>query len=474
MKAKAKKEIFICSISQSLIKVVKCSLANGSKHQFTDAQLETIPPNLDNKTLTEKINAIFKKMGYSNHPVIISLPRSSASCRYLKIPSLSSHEIERIANLQASRYLPYPSAELITGYQIIQSDKQGYSHVNLTIAHKELIERYIKIFKELKVANFKIILSSYGLADLYYFLRPEEQGAVIAVDIDADEAEIAVILQKKLIFSRSFKLNQQNESWQNLFIEELNKSRDAYLKEVSKEGINKVVVFDLGKNRELAAFIEKQAGLTVEILPVQEKIKFTEAALNNIANSANSFISLIGLGLEPPEESIVLLPKELKEISNRIVSRKKQIQLAAAILGIFLIWGLGMAKNLDNKAIYLEKLKIELAKIAKDAKPLEEIEKRAEVLQLRLHKKPSTLDIFSGLYQVIPNAVTLTNFSYEEDGDVVFRGQTTNLNSVFDLVTGLEKSEVFRTFSAKVRYATKKNTQAGEMIDFEVVCAKKK
>jgi Tfp pilus assembly protein PilN len=143
------------------------------------------------------------------------------------------------------------------------------------------------------------------------------------------------------------------------------------------------------------------------------------------------------------------------------------------IAGIILVWILGIAKNLDNKGKYLQQLKTELSKISKEAKLLEEIEKKFTFMQERLQKRPSALDVLYELHKVMPDQISLVSLIYEEDEQVVLRGQTQELNSVSAFVSELERISVFKNFSIKPRYATQKKTQLGEIWDFEIACLRR-
>jgi hypothetical protein len=83
------------------------------------------------------------------------------------------------------------------------------------------------------------------------------------------------------------------------------------------------------------------------------------------------------------------------------------------------------------------------------------------------------MDIISSLFRAIPVNIQLVSINFEENGQIILRGQAQDLNSAFNLVPELEKSPVFAKFSVKVRYATKKITEGGEIIDFEVICRKR-
>jgi Tfp pilus assembly protein PilN len=180
------------------------------------------------------------------------------------------------------------------------------------------------------------------------------------------------------------------------------------------------------------------------------------------------------LGLKETEESLNLLPPDIREKTKEIARHKEWLQVILFICGIILVLGLGVTKSLDNKALYLKQLKTELNKISKDARPLEEIEKRIKFVEGSLQKKPSSLEVLYELHRSIPSQISLTDFSYEEAGQIVLRGQTLELNSVFAFVSQLENSPALKEFNIKVRYATKKKTRTGEIIDFEIACLLKK
>ncbi|MBM3253534.1 MAG: hypothetical protein FJZ16_04715 [Candidatus Omnitrophica bacterium] len=475
MRVKKKNLIFLCQITENVLKVIKCLCSNNAKREFVGLEVEAIHSDINDKELSERLNRVFKRLGYSNNPIIISLPCEHATCRYLKVPAQASEEIEKIVYLQAPRYLPYQADELTTGYQTISSDNEGYSYINMIIVTKPVIERYIKIFKELKITKLAIAMSSYGLCNFYYYIKPEDPDPVMVIDIDSNRVELAIISRKKLLFSRCFKFNRAQDNWEDLLIEEINKTHNAYLKEISKETLRRIIILGANKNaQELAKTLNKKAGLPIEILSYDKRVNFSENLLNRILDSDNSLVSLIGLGIGDVEESLNLLPQDTKEALKKMHRTKERLQLILFIFGIILILGIGMVKSLDNKTKYLKQLRVELNKIEKDAKLLGEIDKRLQLLETRLKKRPSSLEILYELHQVIPNEVSLINLNYEEDNQVILRGQATELNSAFKLVLQLEKSLVFKNFNIKVRYASKRNTQTGEIVDFEIVCLKEK
>jgi hypothetical protein len=459
------KSIFICQITDSHIRVVKSLAGRKHKREFTAFQAEAISSGIGEAEISVRLGKIFKKLGYSNNPVILSLPRHHATCRYLKIPAQSPQEIEKIANLQASRYLPYPANELIIGYQLIRTDKEGYSDINLIIAHKEAVQRYVRMFSQLKITALAIVLNSYGLCNFYSHIQPEAGEPVMLLDFEHDEAELAVVSHKKLLFSRSFKVNGNQSDWYGLFVNEIKKSLDIFLKEVSKELPGKLVVINTKTiPLDLIGAIKREINLPVEPLPPFD---------DKIISQENSFISLMGLGLEKIEETLNLLPNDIKERSKRASRRKEIMQLSLLALGALLISAAAMAKSLDNKARFLQMLKMKVSDIAKEAAPLEEIDRKLRIIESQGARRVSVLDTLYDLHKIINGQVSLTHFTYEEDGRIILRGEAQELSGVFVFVSQLESAAAFKQFNIKVRYATKRRTQAGESIDFEIICSRK-
>lgn len=464
MRDRRKKIIFICRVESNCLQVIKC-LARGTAREFI---------SLNKFDLSSGIKDAFQKLGYNGESVILSLPRNNATTRYLKVPSSSPEEIEGIVNLQASRYLPYPANELITAYEILDSDRQGYSFINLIIAHKDALSMPIKVLKELGIAYPNIILSSYGLYNLYTFINQNDNEAKIILNIDSYGAEAIVIDRKKLIFSRYFKLDQSQQNWDNLLRDELNKTQEACFKDMPRKQINKLIVVGPEAISQKASHsLSGPDGFLTEVLNCKDKINISNELHAFISNADNSYFDLIGLGLKELPASLNLIPESAKEELRKLKKRNKQFGMFIFIIGILLIWFLALTKNLDNKAKYLVLLKQELSKISQQAKPLDDIDKRLKMLQARVSNKPSALDFLYEVNRVIPAQVSLSSFSYDESKQVNLRGQANELNSVFLFVSEIEKSPLYKDYNIKIRYATKKKTTSGEIVDFEIGISRK-
>lgn len=468
---KNKKDIFIIQIIENYLKIVKCRKALN-KREFIDFEFMQLAEGINDKELAKKTKLLLEKLNYNNNQVILSLPSHQATCRYIKVPAKSSAEIEKIIPFQASKYLPYPAQELITGYQVISTDKEGYSCINLNIVHKDTISGYLSFFNSLGIKNFSIVLNSYGLCNLYSEIELQS-GVNMVVDIDDSYAELIVVSQKRLIFSRSFKIYSQ-QNLENILPEEIKKTNSAYIKETGGVPVVGVTIFS---NKNISAQdLSASISLPVKISDYcnQACPQPAQAVCEKIKASGVSAAGLIGLGLKEINDGLNILPPDVKQMRLRVLKEKEFIKTLVMILLTILMLTFATMKDLDNKKIYRDKLKIELGKISKEAKTLEELEKRFGILESQAKYRLQALEVLYELHKSIPGEVYLSNFIYEDNNQIALRGQAPELNYVLELVSRLEKSKAFGNFTCKLRYATKKKTQTRDIIDFEIICLKKK
>ena len=466
--------VFVCQITDNCVKLIKCTSAgSGRKTKFVSLACEPFASPEESK-IKEALSAALKSLGYSGNSVVLSLPRQNATLRYLKIPAQSPHEIENIISLQAPRFLPYSAEELITAYQVVSVDKEGYTHVNLVIAHKDIIERYLKLFRALNIKDVNVVLSSFGLVNFFNYADTPSSAPAVFIDIEIPSVEVAVASGEKLLFSRSFKLSPSEADPAEKLSEEINKSIDSYVKEAQGARPEKAVICGAAGNADkLAEGLAGQLSLPVEKLSCRERITASADFLNKVGESAFSFVSLMGLGMQGAPESFSLLPKQIKSALRTVRERKELVRLSFMVAAVLLVFMSGFYRSMDNKRKYLERLGVELKKVAAEAGVLEKIEKRSKLIESRSQKTASSMDILYAVYKLIPEGVSLTGFIYEDEGNVLLRGQSSGLNLVFGFASKLAEDKFFRDFKPKVRYATKKKNQAGEYVDFEIACSRK-
>ncbi|MBN1913620.1 MAG: PilN domain-containing protein [Candidatus Omnitrophica bacterium] len=470
---KNKKAGFVCSFTENSFKLLKYGL--GAKREILDLVVQPLELSTSGQELKEKLKKALVQSAYKDNPLIISLPRNQATCRYLKVPAQNPHEIDKIANLQAGRFLPYPPEELVTAYDIISSDSQGYCSINLIIVRREVLERYLDFFQGLNPKNISVVLSSFSLCVLYAHLSRQQSAPVMLVDTDLSNTEIAFTQDKKLLFSRYFKVGKDLPQRENVFAEEANKTLGVYTKEIPGLPPERVVLFgETGMfHPGLTKALSEQVKLPVEVLPYKSKMELSESLLSRIADPEVSLVNALGFTLEDAPKFLNLALPEKKEEAKNFFRRQEYRKIFLYVLGAALALALGINLSLMAKGRYLRKQNIKLSKVLTEAQPLEAMEKRLKLLNSRRKVNAAVLDLLSEISRLMPPRASLNNFIYEEGEWVGLYGESQDMNAVLSLVTGLEKSAVMGDYTIKLKHATKRAAESGEIVDFEIDCLRR-
>jgi hypothetical protein len=244
---------------------------------------------------------------------------------------------------------------------------------------------------------------------------------------------------------------------------------DACIDETAGRKPEKIIVFGTaGRQAEEFRILKEKAGFPVENLSFEKELNFSAEALK--ASVQTSCAALAGLSLNSIPVSLSLLPQQLKERTARSAQAKQAVRLALFVFASIVLAGAGLFKSLDNKQHYLSLLEQELKKNEKEAAYLADLEYRLRAFEERLQVRPSVLEMLYQLFQVTPASVSITQFSFEEDTGAVLRGQCSDFNSVLELVSLLNKSPAYAKNKVKVRFASRKKTAQGEIVDFEIGC----
>ncbi|HTY44650.1 MAG TPA: hypothetical protein VMD52_01495 [Patescibacteria group bacterium] len=465
---------FICQITEDSLNLARYS-GTETAGRITNLLTRPLAPSVSDADSCAQLRQALRDIGYRKGSFLLCIPRSQATCRYLKVPASVPSEIEKIISLQASTYLPYPAHELIIGYQVISVDKEGYSYLNVVIVHKSVIERYLQTARAAGARKIAVVLSSYGLVSLYNRFGRYDNGSVLLIACDSHQAELAVAGHKKLLFSRHIRLDGHPHDWQQELVTQVRKTREAYAEEVHGAVLHKIAI--LGKGSPQESFSEtlgRESVLPVENIMYAGQLGLGDSDAQTIVGSSGSLTGFLGLGLSRLPGSLNLLTAEMKQQASRFRFIGQALEMLLAAAAIVAMLALAHANMLRYKTGHLNRLRSQIGALEPQAKPLDELERRLRALDNRAHQKPAVLDILYALHTVLPPDISLSSFGYQEGARVILRGQAKALDGVVGLVAELGRAQEFKAFEIKVKYATiPKGGQSAEAVDFELVCSRK-
>lgn len=166
---------------------------------------------IDSPTLAELIQDLLKENKITVKKVATAVPMREAIIRIIPVPSeLDERELrDMVLNHEAALYLPYPREEVDLDYQKLGffEDDDGIEKVQvlLVATRREVTDSYLDTFQQAGLEVDVLEINSFALIrtireQLRQFGSKE---AIVLVDIEFDNTEIAIIVDGVPQFSRT-------------------------------------------------------------------------------------------------------------------------------------------------------------------------------------------------------------------------------------------------------------------------------
>ncbi len=477
---KQKSWVTVFQMDNTFLRLIQVEQSQHGKKVSNIKLLET--GSLTDDELAKEIADLAGRLKIEPHYLIILIPRHLITTRNLELPSVNSLEIKGMIELQIGKQTPYASEEIIWDYQVLGSNADGYSRVQLVIVHRDVMERYFKILETAGFKGQKAGFSSEGLLNWSRLIYQEKNfsgKAQVLIEVDYDTSDFEVILDDKLVFGRSLSVgfsqpSGRSEEWLKKFAQEVNHSIYVYQAETSGKEINKVIISKpkMAGDRLDQSILEKEFGLPVEIVDQFSNIPMTEEAVklyNKIIRTDLSFSALVGSAFAFGEQEINLIPQEL-QISKAVKEKGKDLYL----MGIFLVFILVAVSGIFlgrtyNKERYLGQLSKRLNEIKNKTKELNGMIRVVETIKERISTRGLVLNLIYEVHQVISPEIHLVSISFDGKEFLVLRGESNLMSEVFAFINKLEESKYFQ--DVKSKYATKRIVENKEITEFEISCS---
>lgn len=426
--------------------------------------------------ITHLIQKTISGFGIKNPRGCLTVPMQPVITRSIEIPSRDPAEIKEIVNLQASRHTPYSRSEIIIETLSLGVIKESYTRVLLVIAPRESVVRGTSILEMAGIKVERVLFPPEGIAHACSKILNAESGDEVTaiVHMDAAFTNFIVMQRSKVLFVRGISIGarhllEEKGSYSDPFVDELQKSLESYTSD--EAGPQPSVLLLTG----VAAETDHLDDLFRENLhlPIKHQTYFEHFAISKEAQAAASsakhlsFFNVIAPLLVFDQMEANLITEEQK-LQTQMQRRSREIMTAGVLVMVLL--GLLVALFASKayfKRSYLDDLLSSYASVKEDAKRLEKLFARTQVVKGYLANRGNSIETLAELYTTLPEDVLLTEIRYEEGTRFSVKGTSESMASVFSFVTNLEKSKKFQ--SVKTKYVTSRNEDGVDMADFEIV-----
>jgi Tfp pilus assembly protein PilN len=186
-----------------------------------------------------------------------------------------------------------------------------------------------------------------------------------------------------------------------------------------------------------------------------------------------SFAAVIGLAWDAEPAKIDLTPPEVR--LKEAFAQKGRAVVVTGVLAVSILTALTalISQHLYFKKQYLEQLNQEILRTQDAAGEVETLRKKIKIIRDVARPQNSSLEILYVLHKSTPSDVYLKTVTFDEGSQVVLKGVSQKMSTVFEFVSILEKLPNFRGVKTK-NVARSGTREGGEETEFEITCPLRK
>lgn len=432
-------------ITDNFIRVGQAALT--PKKQASIKEWELSIALLKKEEIPRALKTFIKENKIIPEYLILGMPRTKVTVKYLTLPTLNDKEINQMIELKLDNLFPYKPEELTYDYSITHKGTDG-SRVMLVAALKEAILSQVSTLRLAGLIPDAINISTISLFNQFYAQKRPPNNYLL-INFDDSFMEMILISEGRLNFSRGIKLRNPPETREVIKIvgQNITILRD------KGNLIHNIIISGRGMDlKDFAKHLE-------ESLPYKTEVNDSFSVLKGLTAKIN------GNPL-----SINLLPGELK-IQKRNINRKRTLILFSTLV----LLNLSLVANIFFYRVkvrqeYSYLLKSGIQKISLQTSELQEKMTKVGMLKEYMNSGRLTLGLMTELYRVSPEGISLStlNISHQKSlGSMILTGQAKDSETIFKFADALKKSVLIK--NANVHNITQVKSEATEkIINFEI------
>lgn len=454
-------------------KVIKLAQSSSGHFTFEISAARSIPLiGKSEEELSKAINTLLSAVKQKDlGRFILMIPRQMAALHYASLPSTHPEELSQMARLQAPKQIPYDPKEIIFGYQVIKAKPDGYSDLILIILHQDIIRKYLRVLEKNKIEPDEVIIDSQGICRWLQLQQEFKSDAgVMVIDLDLEYARLDITVSGIFIYSRAFPVSLASSGFKARLSEEINRSLFAY--ENVTSGVKPENAVFTGSSECLdhidedffAAFPFKSIKC-----PQNKTIQLKHSSGIKLEDFRKvSFASLMGAVCSQKKPLFNLLPEDVLAGRGRAAYKREIRKTAVFLILIISTVTYAMCVNIQMRKKTVLQLNKELGRVSEDVGRIEKMAKKITYVRSQAQRSHSCLDVLSEVFRVAQEEVNLVSFSYTLNKSLLLKGRAKSLSGVFNFVSALEKSPIFR--EVQLRHSFERKVQGEPLADFDIAC----
>lgn len=388
------------------------------------------------------IGQSLRKLRLSGHRAAMDVPRSRALLKTVTLPPVpDERELPGMVRYQVEKELPYAISEAVIDFTIEKhvhvaqevagedDSPAGGEAILVAAVRRSVLEYYRSIATAAELDLQQLGLRPY--ADVHCLracaAAQVDAGDALLVHLTADEAEINILLDGALAFSRSATMavahDEQGKALsdspvEGLIVEVVRSVQSVRAAQRGAELSRIFIAGGTGHESALAAALGKRLGAAAQVLSPVKQLRIHAPP----AGEDSGFITALGLAIGHTGRGLpldFLHPKEPPVERDMTKIRALYGSLAAAAL-LALLLAIGLSYR-HAATSHLHGLEAQRDQLAEDLKPVQRMEKRITATEAWLAGDRKWLDHWANISAHMPPATEayITSLKTTSEGGIV-------------------------------------------------------
>lgn len=358
---------------------------------------------IENQNVIETLHSLIKEHDLSGTETLVAIGRGQAELRELQLPPVPDDELPDIVRFQSIRSFASAGDSATVDFLVTKRDSDGIGTIAAAIGPAMLNEIH-ETCQDAQLATKRISLRPLASAALYQIHHKQSgSGDVVLIDLLANDAEIVVLRNDRVVFVRTVRMPPGNSTRGKALAGELKRSLVAC---GSTGSLDRVVLWGKeevhgGDKRMLA----EAAGTEVDVLDPFGLVDINRELKAELPQHVGRLAPLLGLLSADQTHADRLIDflnprKRVEEEPNPL----HKILMIGLPLAAALLIGFFAYRYLSSKDKEIADLKAAVAKMKPDVKLAEESMARTETIDVFLDGNVNWLSEIKRLAETMPSS----------------------------------------------------------------------
>ena len=348
--------------------------------------------------------------------------------RVADLPSTSAEELRGMVELQVDRFSPFPLEHMVVSHEVFGAHEEN-SRILMVAVQRTVLDEAAAPWKAAGLSPARVDVDLLGWwAALGEREEVRSAPRTLHLRLDAAGAELLVVHDGLPMVARCVGRGDLNAEE---LAEEIHFTLTTLETEWGAAGDPRAYVWSAdAAGEDVARRIRAECGISVECRSLDELMSLSEGLARRALSD--------GAG------RLDLTPQDWSQERRTRAAARRLVLAAAAVIGVWLLVVGTFLGALAFREAGLERLKKKVDEEEKPAAEVKQLQTRVRLLEIHADRRHSALEILRAVSSVMPEGITLSSYSYKKAKTLSLKGRTTAVSRVYDFMTALEKSGLFK------------------------------